>query len=418
MLANLLTVAAKPLAFLSAECSRCFSIFTRISIGPKHIIPLIAISLSCSACITISGESSGDIQDKLQQSYLVQSAKRFYPNGTVPDNPALVSHELTGNNLKPIQKELSEITTSLRKLHETKKAILAQHGLELTPKISSRVAVVNNGSIAANTRRDGLITVDVRVLQSIFRGAVLEMYRASENHSPIGSFARTSDEFDDSFNPSEATTEQRKALESLLKTVQQIDEIKGKTMLGDLVGAFGDDNLDGPWFQISEIAMDSNSLQTRHVGAVLFLLAHEQGHLALDHFTRRDSLESDAAASQQADKDFRLCQGLRQLELEADAYALLLLSPHTLSPVEAAITDSFDEFRNIVGFRNFLNYGYNLSGFSEGEHTTCQYETNRARYENLDRLNKSLSQASASAFDAVFEKAISDSIKTQGGNVK
>jgi hypothetical protein len=358
------------------------------------------------------------MKKKLQQSYLVLSAKRFYPGEAVPADPALLSEELIGDNLRPIQKELSDFAAMLRKLHEAKRENIEKYGLKLTPKLSSKVSIVNSSSIAANTKRDGLVTVDVRVLQSIFRGAVLEMYRASGDHSPTDSFVHTSEKFDESFNPSEATAEQRKAIESLLETVHQIDQIRGQTMMGDLFGALGDDNLDGPWFQITDIAMKSNNLQTRYVGAVLFLLAHEQGHLALNHFNRRDALEKEGAISQQADKDSRLCQGLRQLEQEADVYALLLLSPHTSSPVEAAIADSFDEFRNIVGFRNFLNYGYNLSGFADGEHTACRYETNRTRYETLDRLNGELSQESTTAFETALEKALGDAINLDRGDLK
>lgn len=385
----------------------------------KHIILLIVISFTCGACVTVTGKSSEKLQQELQQTYFYRSAKRFYPDKTVPNDPSLVSIALIGDNLRPIQEELSETAAWLRTRHETKRINLEKYDLRLTPKISSEVSIVNSSSTAANTTRDGLITIDARVLQSIFLGAVLEAYRASGELSPIHSFAGTLEKFDDSFNPSESTAEQRKAIESLLEAVHHIDQLEGQTVLGDFFSDVEGRHFNTPWFQISKIFLGSIDLEIKYIGAVLFLLAHEQGHLALDHFNRRDSFEKEAAISSLGDKDTRLCQGLRQLELEADVYALLLLSRHTESPESAYYEDLlFNINKNFVGFRNFLQYGYNLSGFAEGENSKCRYETNRARYETLKRLDEALFQKSATAFWKAIVKAVRDVVKPDEGGMK
>jgi len=84
------------------------------------------------------------MKKKLQQSYLVLSAKRFYPGEAVPADPALLSEELIGDNLRPIQKELSDFAAMLRKLHEAKRENIEKYGLKLTPKLSSKVSIVNS----------------------------------------------------------------------------------------------------------------------------------------------------------------------------------------------------------------------------------------------------------------------------------
>jgi hypothetical protein len=364
-----------------------------------RVATLITSALGCASCITVEGQSSGQMQRALQQSYLVQAAKRFYPNETLPDDPALVSPQLTGRKLVPIQKELADLATVLKKQHASKLSIMQSFGLQLAPKVSPRVSVVNGGRAAAHTLESGMVTVDARVLQSIFRGAVLEVYRGGGGE--FDSLASMKAEFDDSFNPSMATQEQRDAIAELLKTVRQIDEQKGRTRLGDVVGMISDDDFDSPWFNLADLSMRSDRLQTRYVGAILFLLAHEQGHLALAHFKQRDELE-------RADVDQAThCAGLRRFEQEADAYALLLLSPHTSGDPSAGFAVAmFDQLDDMVGYRNFFVYGYNLSGFAEHPDEACTYETNRSRYESLNKLNEVLLQRSGEAFEAALSESL------------
>jgi hypothetical protein len=376
----------------------------------RYMIIVIPI-LSSGCCISIQGQSSEGMKHELMDSYLFKSAKRFYPEGA-PKDPARISPNLNGQQLIPIQEELITIASALRKTHEKKFAALTAYRMpQMKKKVDSRIEVISKQSTAANTDENGRITIDVRVLQSIFRGAVLETYlenRQSTSREDLPPTPKYG--FEDAYDPKTATADQVAAIEQLLRLVEEIEKMPGHSIIGDFAGAMRDDGFESSWFKMANLKSSSLGLQTKYAGAIMFLLAHEQGHLVLDHHARWNSLKRDPTAMGSGYDANKLCDVRRSFEAEADAYALLLLSPYLtergvgMLPSLGGLGLFDDMLRNSVGFRNFFIYGYNLSGFNENKGQACVYETNRARLQRLEGLNKSLQDASEKKFDEALQK--------------
>jgi hypothetical protein len=357
--------------------------------GRHHLIMslmkcmIIGLPIIFSGCISIQGPSSGDMKRELLNSYLVKAAKRFYPEGA-PRDTSRIYPRLHGQNLAPIEDELNDIASGLRKAHKAKFGTISAYAMpKMKEQVSSQIEVISEQPIAANTDQNGRITIDVRVLQSIFRGAVLETFQ--RDHPSIKLHPTLEHRFDRTYDPGTVTADQVAAIEQLLELVEKIEKMPSHySAIGDMFDVFSNDKRLGqqPWFELEEIEMSSLSLQARHGGAVSFLLAHEQAHLVLDHHSRWNHLVGDEKTR---------CDARRSFEAEADAYALLLLSPQTTAGGAGMVffeAPGWDTFSNMVGFRNFLIFGYNLSGFNESEGKTCKYETNQVRFQRLEKLNK------------------------------
>jgi hypothetical protein len=91
----------------------------------RIILGLILMSFFSSACY-VKGQSTGQMQRTLMDSYLVKSVKRFYPDG-VPNDPAEVYPKLQGDRLRPIEEELRGLAAALGETHKPKLSAITAH---------------------------------------------------------------------------------------------------------------------------------------------------------------------------------------------------------------------------------------------------------------------------------------------------
>lgn len=364
-----------------------------------RLIISATLVLATSSCISVQGQSTSEMKKAFESSYVYKSAKRFYPDG-MPQDPSAIYPSLSGAQLTPIEDELKQVANAIRVGHGERKQYANDFLGQLASQIAtSSVKVVATGKPRAYTSEDGTITVDVRVLQAIFRGALLS--NGSDDTFgdvttlPLGDEAA-------SYSPDNETVQQREQLQSLLDIMHTVESTPGSCLLADIIGSAS--SFDGPWFKLSEIQMKTQNLQITYIGALLFLLAHEHGHLALHHHAVATALRSQFPADAR-NNDSEFCVRKREIELQADAYALLLLSPYLGKSALPPFADGFSFVRNVTGYRSFFEYGYRLSGFEEND-DTCKYPSQQERLQTLLELDRVLVERSATAFLEALERSL------------
>jgi hypothetical protein len=366
------------------------------------------------ACVTVEGESSGDMKARLQSTYLYTSIKRFYPDG-VPADPATVYPRLDGRSLRAIEAELQALSTFLVERHGSRRGALeVLFKQPPAPAPKPRFVVERTLQPTAFSSPQGEITIDVRVLQAVFRGALISNGGSASDRldtAPVDAGSNAASSPAGRVDPDLQTEHQRKLIQSAVDLVRQIDQTRGQSMLGDLVGVMRDDGFDSPWFRMSDLMMKSQRLQVTYSGAVLFLMAHEMGHIALGHHRTNTLLQKETPESQRTDGS-RYCEQRRELEFEADAYALVLLT-QTIGETALVSAMGMNMFGqdDISGYDSFFRYGYPLAGF-EGSGSHCTYPTAVERRELLAEGEATLREGARELLDERMNKAINDKLKT------
>ena len=364
---------------------------------------LASVTVAClalSACVTVEGESSGQMKDRLTESYLYKSVKRFYPDG-VPSDPATVYPQLNKRQMQAIEQELQQFSDALAQQHLTRRQRMETALHEpVQPTIQVRFKVERTGNPTVYSPDQGQVVIDIRVLQAVFRGALLSSLGERRGAGPL---TLPSDDARQVMAPDLQTERQRQAIQKAVDFAQQVDDTRGRSAVGDIFSILSDDDkLDSPWFRMADVSMQSQSLQITYLGAVLFLVAHEVGHTALNHHQRHAALLERTKASERTD-DSAFCGARRRYELEADAYALLLLSPYLDQSVGSPLMASMLGLDRMAGYDNYFRYGYPLTGFATD--TGCSYPSSADRWDALDVLEQQLQESSGQAWDAAVDKA-------------
>lgn len=381
------------------------------------IVPWLAVAGLFAAlwgCVTVEGSSTGDLKEQLTSSYLYRSVKRFYPEGA-PADPATVYPTLDGQQLREIESELQAMSSLLVQRHQERRAVL-EFVLKRPVAAASapRFVVERTLRPTAFSSQEGRITVDVRVLQAVFRGALLSAGGATDDS--FGTNAASADGFK-VVDPEQQTQRQRELIQAAVELTREIDRIPAKTMLGDVAGMLGRDSLDAPWFRMSELTLRSQRLQWTYAGAALFLMAHEMGHLALGHHAMLARLQSETADAGRTDNS-AYCQQRRDLEHEADAYALVLLT-RGLGDTAAAAALPIDMFGldAITGFDSFFRYGYPLAGF-DGGGGQCAYPTAFERHAFVQEGEDTFRELARRAMAESLDRAIDEKLQSPDGGAR
>ena len=376
-----------------------------------YLVLALVLIFSTSACITTTGQSSGEMKRDFQESYLYTSVKRFYPEG-VPDDPSQIYPELDGKYLIPIEDELTELIQFISTAHKSKQSIISNTFKPLTKSdVEPIVQVRNTGRPDALSSPNGEITVDVRVLQGIFRGALLS---PNLGKSMVGFLLGRSAK--KPYDPERETAEQRKEIQEIVGIVNEVDSLQGNySVASDLWDLSTSKSVVAePWAKMMSIKVQSDDLQLAYAGAILFLVAHEYGHIVLGHHAEEEKLRADYPPDAHGENSL-YCKRRRQFELDADAYAFLLMSPlfgdaprfltgrfkgqegyekyakiedlSTGETLELNTDDLIDEQIG-VAYKNFFQYGYKLSGLSGA--ATCSYPSLDERIKALESFKDKL----------------------------
>jgi hypothetical protein len=279
-------------------------------------------------------------------------------------------------------------------------------------KVSAPIAkinLVNQTLPRAYSSEDGVITIDVEVIQALFRGALLEGLREEKGIDLLA--PTTVKPFSTQYDPALATEEQKFAIREFLSAISDLEKLLHHSEWPRLF-----DRPDSTKkHEVLRSAYKVLTLELRYWGALSFLLAHEYGHLALNHHSHLDYL-INRYASVKRSLGSPFCRAAGHFEDEADIYSMLLLSllsdPKlmTLAPSQAELPLRMVDFA--TGYRNFFVYGYPLIGFTAQVEQTCQYKTNKDRFLYLDTAYASRKEkdfrehAMSRSLDVFMQRAI------------
>lgn len=361
----------------------------------------IASMLLLSACISVemNGPTAEDLQDRILKSNTVRSVEWFYPRGVPADSATYVPPERAGE--AAIRSRMKELTKAVAQLHAARRPTVEKMlGKSTLAAAPGNIKVHSGPTTVAKVEPDGEIQVSFLVLQALLRGALLE--DIVDQLDPLATTPFGDDgtrfDFNEALQPQNAKAEQQQGLTKIVDLIRSARSSKAPGKLGTLLSLARDDDLDdNPWFKLSELADELDQVESSYTGAILFFLAHEQGHVVLRHYEMLQSFETPEAR----------CAAQIELEQEADDYALALLS---LLAADMPIPDWFYGGRpgGFTGYRSFLQYSYPLSGFNE--QSGCAYPSNKARFDRLavkhQAYQTEANQLIEDAFQAALTKAL------------
>lgn len=293
-----------------------------------------------------------------QRSFLGLSTLVFYPDG-VPEDMARLP-ELGEAQLQQIRKDLErQAAQLLATAQEQRPLISSALGREAQPVAKQRVRIEHRGGATAFVDAAGTITLDVKVVQGVYRGILLSSVEEADAGSGEDLAAR-----------------QRRGLQELIDARNRFLGMAASPTAGTVAAAAEATRAHGLSWEAAMAALDSRmadwfaaSRSTRaskeYDDALAFLLGHEIGHRALGHYRRREGGEALAA-----------------LELEADRYAALLVAlsrnrwvtpdddyrwtgppPGRMTLTMGEVVCLLDTHHRPSGHLSFFAHGYELAGF-------------------------------------------------------
>ena len=368
--------------------------------GARSASTLLAcLLLTACSSVEVATEVAGTLdmfgrQKSEQQSFLGISTAIFYPKGV----PELVSKlpELGDVQLRAVQADLE---LQAKPLIDTLKArqglmqTLMKHPVSVLTDQKFQVKSLDRPESLVNEH--GVIVIDAKVVQGVFRGVALKAMDA----------------------PTELTvasnSKQQIALLNLIQSRNTFLAANPSPLIGSTIDVI---NSIQPGRSSTEIALEIFSNRLELAGAIIisekasksyddalgFIIAHEMGHRALEHYSRLSAGESQ-----------------RGLELEADKFGSLLLvltrnrnvNPNNGFPVllpGASMHSSFGGpwcFNEINhdpdGHEVFFNFGYDLAGFdSIGAIDPAKYPSSTERAVATEFYSKAAYRGIADAQDA------------------
>lgn len=356
----------------------------------------VGIVLGCST-MQIAGEVFDTAvafgkQRTEQASFLGTSTGIFYPEG-VPANVSALP-KLSEQNIQSIQQGLDVQTTLLLRTVRKERILLSSLvGREVSDVKDQKFIVEQSDAPTLVLSESGVITLDSRVLQAIYRGVVVSATtRSVDDCTPAGSnecqrraLALVIAAREQFLNRSPIT------IVNDAKEVAAIGKARPRTMedLRDVMMQRLDENMAAAGAEMLSI-----EASTRYDDALLFVVAHELGHRVLNHYARASSGERRY-----------------DLELEADRFAALAAtltrnqSVRPRNPVLRQLDGEIYEMTSVgpcpgkynhepTGHRDYFEFGYPLSGFPS---TGSDYPLSEAR----NAVARAVTQASISAISLV-----------------
>lgn len=296
----------------------------------------LAAPRSADACcsINLQGTSSRTHKRNILSMEIYQHSTVLLPEGyqaSLTDLP-----ELSDKQRHKLQRRVATLTDGLADVHATHvEQLSARMGRPLQADIGVKLVVSDDGApvASASARR---IQVDRRVLQGLFRGALIDGTGASWD-------------MDDRSTQDDDLSR----LEAFLEWRGRVNDTKGRLLIADVFGG-----LDSPWFTLQDEALEYQIANQQFAGVLIFLVAHELGHVALGHH------ELSPAEADQAGP---------QVELDADRYAAYF-SAMVLSDLIRQEQSPMGGFMlgmaglssdSLQGYDTFFDHAYERIGFSE-----------------------------------------------------
>lgn len=347
--------------------------------GPKVDSPIVAnvlrgsglvfVLVALAGCITVTGQTGKEIKEDLTSGFAYQTAELLYPSGSMP-NSAEDFPELSKRQVREVQKNINEYADQLNtELGQNRSWIATQVQSSLHTDSEIKVRVTNRGVPITRINSDGEVEIDVKVVQGVFRGSLVEGLRESRFATFGGSSSSNSAKSDDEL------------LRSYLEVRDDINSTPGRGAVGMIFEMFDDED---SWGDLIDFRESTSSVELKFTAAIFFLVAHEMGHLALQH------LENPS----QSQEEFT------NKELQADQFAAYLLAhaqKSILPYLDTTEETFFNDFsaQDLIGFRDLFDYGYERAGYAEfGAVATFQHPPKERRIEVcLEALEAVMAQA-------------------------
>lgn len=320
---------------------------------------LVALWLLCGSGCFVSyqreGQSSREIKKDLQGSYLMRGARIFYPQG-VPKDPADLP-ELGAEQIKEIQRVFDLIVGNIEQVHASQADVLSRFFERPVPKeLHVRVKVTSMRAAFAEIESQGRLSVDVQVAQAFYRTAVI----AGMSDVLAEDWSR-----DETSGKGKDLTEVE-LLKEFFAVVVRMNALSERSSAGEAWDLARQKDQSTDWFEAVHVRRLAETIDKHYGGTIAFMLAHEIGHQALGHFARPRLRDDD-------------CASFQALELEADAYAVVIL-----------LMGHEDAQRC---FEDFFRHTYELSGFSKLKPENCSHPAPGDRRSRAEALRSSLLEA-------------------------
>jgi hypothetical protein len=340
------------------------------SLGVIAACSTLDLAQDALSTVTVFGR-----QTRERGSFLGTSTEIFYPNG-VPESIAELP-QLQENQRLVIEHDVQRQADLLvGVLHRRNQMISDFLGLPILEVGHQVVHVTQFDLPEAALQEDNSIRIDMRVIQAVYRGILLSVTGAQ--------------------NSSEVT--QKQALQKVIDTRRDYLRSSPSPTVGMTVAAVRSGgslferevaSLDAELTQ-ADNRSDSKKASDGYDDALAFILGHELGHRALDHFKRL------------ADGSSR-----RDLEAEADRFGALLVvigrndsvsprSGYLFSPpsgpfeyyqINGGRYCPLEYNHRPTGHESFFKYGYSLAGFdSLGKATKDVYPPLAERFAGTSRI--------------------------------
>jgi len=333
-------------------------------------------------------------QQSEQQSFLGLSSAIFYPKG-VPSDVAQLP-ELGTIQLEAIQ---ADLVLQARQLLETLKdrESLMQTVMNRTVSVPEKQELLAQSLNQTETFVDGkgVVVIDAKVIQGIFRGVALDAMNAPTV-------------FD-----SRSNNEQRRALYRLIEKRHVFLAANPSPTLGAAKSALDAAQSGGSAIDFAAAAINSQleavvaalmseKASKSYDDAVGFVIAHEIGHRALNHYLRLASGEPQRGLEEEADKFGAILLVLTRNKSVRANNGFPAYIPGTA--MESSMGGPWC-FSNInyspIGHEVFFKYGYVLAGFdSLGAVDPAKYPSRAERSESTEIYTKAAYHGVADAQDA------------------
>jgi hypothetical protein len=292
-------------------------------------IAVLVLPFVLAACVVHTyGTSTKDWLDDVKRSTAFRVSDAFYP-GDVRRSAEQLIASATDAEMSNLLVEVRAAQRFVVSTYRAGRSDASKYFSRAFPQSLSIDASIKrlDKPIARTqaTQKGGTIQIDIRVLHSLFRASLAATGDGSEDEQ--------TDEF--------------------LKRKARLRTSKGRSLLGDIF----DDDADRI-SQIGELVFELKGIDATYSGAILFMIAHESGHVALGHL---------AAIPQ-------TCAGRQAVEGEADRFAAFLITrssfPRLLATQAQTGVIDLESALVLQGASTFFDYGYSRIGFGED---SCSY---------------------------------------------
>ncbi len=301
----------------------------------------------------------------MEKSFIFTSADMFYPNG-VPDDPDALP-ELNRRQVKQIADVLEVFLEAIKRAHSNHHEQLSHlFQRDVEESFDAKLVLLNEGAPISQIDPSGTITIDVKIAQAFYRTALI----TGLTDTSVGGANFMSRRF------SGNDTTEADVIREFLEIKETVESTKGRTIIGDIFDEIRRDDFEGSWFTMADMAQASSAVERHYFPPMTFLLAHEYGHGVLGHLEAMPDIGEDE------------CEVFHEMESEADAYAILVQMLHIreTNPGAFAFPLLPSGVLDSLGFRDFFEYTFELSGFTTEGVAACSHPDPEDRRKNLEKF--------------------------------